>query len=210
MDAKATSAMHVIKKEDKHGILREFIAQDLEARRKAPASHSAEQRFCVIARSPDSPVARAVAEFADEIAALGMSICAVFAMSPSQLQKSDAKSADQHHPSAAKLLRDFRLLDAHEALLLGDTAAWIGDCMRRDPVMHDAYERFSTDCEFTSASVRSAFDQLWKSAAPLKCNWPKGGRAPDRHEMANSELIAAPALSTSQDPELPAVPSTRH
>lgn len=208
MDAKATSAMHVIKKEDKYSILREFIAQDLDTRRKAPAK-DCDTTYCVIARSPESPVARAVAKHADEARALGISIFVVFAFNGPGVKAPACRKNNDGDTAPARLIQDCRLLDAHEALLLGADAAWVGDCMRRDPAHCDAYERFSTNCTFTAASVRSAFDQLWHGARSFPSSWLTQARSQAPADLSEAELIASSAWSAEVESNL-RTPSTRH
>lgn len=206
MDVKATSTMHVVRKEDKHAILREFIEQDIDARRGLPPGCQSSVVYYLIARSPDSPVARAVADFAEKAEQLGIKIQAVFAASGPKAAMHNAKIISCRD---TRLIHDPRLLDAHEALLLGDSYAWVGDCMRRDPAQNDAYERFSTACGFTMASVRKAFDQLWNTARPLNSHWLDYARDGQAQPICDDEVIASSAMSSTPDAPLP-VPATRH
>lgn len=209
MGAKSTSAMHVIKKEDKYEILRDFIAQDLDARRKAPLKDGHTTNYYLIARSPESHVARAVADLADEAERLGISIFTVFALTGKQLAAPARKAQEGTNVPPARVITDCRLLDAHEALLLGEEAAWVGDCMRRDPALNDAYERFSNNCVFTSQSVKSAFDHLWTNARLVKSNWLPHARNSQHVNASEDELIASSALPVPTDLVIP-TPTTRH
>ena len=209
MSEKATSAMHVIKKEDKQSVLRAFIAQDIDARRTAPAAEGTTRTYCLIARSPDSPVARAVAELSDDLADLGISIYAVFAT----LGANDSAVRRQKETSDldnVRQVQDQRLLDAHEVLLLDNKSSWIGDCMRRDPARSDAYERFSNNCVFTNASALSAFEQLWNGAQPVKSVWLSMAQGQARSVVSDQDLIAkSAAMSPLEDVDIRA-PATRH
>jgi hypothetical protein len=60
-----------------------------------------------------------------------------------------------------------RFLDAHEQLVLGQSASWIGDCMRRDPEKRDAFHSFNSDCLEATAWARISFERLWQAARPL-------------------------------------------
>ncbi len=209
MSETATSAMHVIKKEDKQSVLRAFIAQDIEARRKVPAVEGATRTYCLIARSPDSPVARAVAELSDDLAALGISIYAVFAT----LGARGSASKRQKEPSDLNNVRqvqDQRLLDAHEVLLLDNQSSWIGDCMRRDPAQSDAYERYSSNCTFTNASALSAFEHLWNGARPVKSAWLSTAQGQARTVISDQELLATSAAMSPLDDVSLRAPTTRH
>lgn len=209
MSEKATSAMHVIKKEDKQSVLRAFIAQDIEARRKVPAVAGATPSYYVIARSPDSPVARAVAELSDELTALGISIYAVFATTAVN-GATPSRQQDNSDPGNVRQVQDPRLFDAHEVLLLDNTSSWVGDCMRRDPSLSDAYERFSCNCAFTNASARSAFEQLWNGARAVKSNWLSEGGHQAQATISDHDVIASSATLSPIDTFAPRAPSTRH
>lgn len=209
MDATTTSAMHVIKKEDKQSILHAFLSQDLEARRAAPASLSdGSNSLLLVARSPESPVARAVAALADEFAGLGITISAVFAQSApnAALRQGGGKCTDANN---SRVLTDARLLDAHETLLLGGTTAWVGDCMRRDPATNDAYERYASNCTFTNASAHSAFEQLWKTARPISSTWLTASGHDEKSVIAEDDMIASSSLPPVES-EAWRAPATRH
>ncbi len=209
MSEKATSAMHVIKKEDKQAVLRAFISQALEARRKVPVSAGLSLNFSVIARSPYSPVARAVAELSDDLAALGISVYAVFASLGSN--GSAAKRQDNNSDvNGTRVIQDARLLDVHEVLLLDNNSSWIGDCMRRDPAQCDAYERYSSNCAFTNASVRSSFEQLWNGARPVKSMWLSQPCDEAQTVISDQEFIATSAVMSPLEDISSRAPSTRH
>lgn len=209
MSDKATSAMHVIKKEDKQSVLRAFIAQDIEARRKVPAIAGSTPSYYIIARSPNSPVARAVAELSDELAALGISIYAVFATT-SSLGSVTSRQHGNSDASNVRQVQDPRLLDAHELLLLDDTSSWVGDCMRRDPSLSDAYERFSNNCAFTNASVRSSFQQIWNGARTVKSTWLTESGRQAQATISDHDVIASSAAMSPFEESAPRAPSTRH
>lgn len=209
MSEKATSAMHVIKKEDKQSVLRAFIAQDLEARRKDPACPGSDTSFCVIARTPDSPVARALNDMKDEISALGIPVHAVFASLGSKGLETTVQDGTLEINST-RVIQDARLLDVHEVLILDQASAWIGDCMRRDPAQNDAYERFSSDCTFTNTTARSAFEQLWEGARPVKSAWLSQSNRAALAIVSDQQLIATSASVSPVEDITPRVPSTRH
>lgn len=210
MDARATSEMHVIKREDKQSVVRNFIAQALEARRKnADAEYGSEGvKIFLVARSPESPVARAVAELADEIAASGLSVDAVFAHVDGPLTR-PASPCPASNANQTRLLRDARLLDAHEVLVIGNRASWVGDCMRRDPAMCDAYERYSTDCALSLVSARGAFEQLWAGAQATRSAWMTSASAPAPAPQSENDLLASTAFSAFEENAFQ-TPATRH
>ena len=209
MDVKATSAMHVIKKEDKQSILRAFISQDLEARRKDPSLAIENNTYYVVARSPLSPVALALAELADEITACGITIYAVFTASGTQATRPSAGQGQHCETSTTRQIQDVRLLDAHELLLLGSGTAWVGDCMRRDPAQNDAYERYSNGCASTAICVRSSFKHLWNGARPLALSWLAMRSQDNPSVLVDDEVIAGSSVHPLAEQSI-RTPSTRH
>jgi len=65
------------------------------------------------------------------------------------------------------VVRNPRLIEAHEQLVLGARACWTGDTMRRDPAICDAYERFVEDAPELAAAARLTFERLWAASEPL-------------------------------------------
>ncbi len=63
---------------------------------------------------------------------------------------------------------DVRLLDGHEQLAIGDRSAWIGDCMRREPLKRDAYESIAGTAPETAALAHRSFDRVWAFAGAGK------------------------------------------
>lgn len=121
----------------------------------------------MIARSPDSPVARAVLSISDLIGRQGLGGRLVFACSEA-VSAGDVwqLSFDKSFAHEARLLPDPRVLGAHEQLIVGDTALWWGDNMRRDPSKRDAFQAMEADVA-SIAQARRTFARLWQSATPL-------------------------------------------
>lgn len=165
MSATPASPAKVIKKEEKEAHLSDFIRSKIA---QADDLTSTAKMCTVVAHSPNSPVAQAVAGMAQELTLAGFIIQTVFA---------NAASAEEHTLPAlqifstlgrCRLLNDQRLLDAHEQLVLGDDAAWVGDSMRRDPSKIDAYERYVEDDEQVVNWASSSFGQVWDHAKEVK------------------------------------------
>jgi hypothetical protein len=159
--------MSVTRRGEKEQRLTAFIAQGLARIGQSTVSQHASE-ICVLARSIDSPVVRAIGALAAEIAAAG---CPVRLM----LIKSDRlmPAGGCAYPQVAtldcevRLARDPRLIEAHEQMVLGRRACWTGDSMRRDPAASDAYESFIDDCPELAAAAQSTFERLWTAAEPL-------------------------------------------
>ena len=158
MRLSALTRMHAVQKEEKEQRLKDFIARNMAARKAAGAStgHSV---YRLVALSPESPVAKALADLSAEASALGIAIEAVF-LRP----VSDAPAAF----TVCRQISDTRMIDAHEQLVLGPETTWIGDSMRRDPCKRDAFEQFSESCEPTSRRAGRSFDRIWTMAKPVR------------------------------------------
>ena len=192
-----SSRMNVVRKEEKESRLKGFIGAQLE---DLPLAGG--HRLSVIARGCDSPVLRALAAHAPELSAKGIVIRAVVVL-PDNSACPDVSAFLAGHE--CPLGCDLRLVDAHEQFVIGDHIAWIGDCMRREPVKRDAYECYSTDCAETAAFAKRSFERVWSFAASAKRApaqpQPSVAQTPNAVEMAIAALV---------DGEIPPVVSSRH
>lgn len=164
MSSETPSLLHGLSVAEKISKLAVFIAEDIDAR----CVHSLRASggcYLLIARSPDSPVAQAMRKHVDTLMTAGIRVRAIF---------SEVENCNGGHleapfsmPSECRVIRDQRLLAAHEQLVLSASRAWIGDCMRRDPAKRDAFERFAAGCPQTGAHAMRSFESLWRATAPL-------------------------------------------
>lgn len=200
-----SSRMLVVKKEEKEARLKEFILKDLAARSAEPQAGLCGVSYQVVARSPESPVARALASLADETAAAGIVLQMVFTRFDAPHAARLAATSGRMPAAVCRTLIDPRLLDAHELLVLGPRTAWIGDCMRREPDKRDAYECYSQDCAVTAADVRRSFERLWNAAVSTDVPWPAAACA----DLPGPDLLEAAPPAISEAPAAPVV-STRH
>lgn len=163
--------MSVTRRGEKEQRLSAFIAGSLALagpRAGQGASPQPMRGISALARSLESPVARAIGGLAAEIAAAGLPVRLL-------LVRSDHRFADGGciYPQAAtldceaRLALDPRLIEAHEQMVLSERACWTGDSMRRDPAAGDAYESFIDDCPELAAAAQATFDRLWAAAEPL-------------------------------------------
>lgn len=193
MRSNDVARMHVVKKEEKEGKLKEFIARDIALRAGSP--YSAPVRYRLIALSFESPVAKALASLVLEASHAGIEIEAVFAKSTDVTGNSDASESFLKLAATCRVTHDSRLLDAHEQLVLGASTAWIGDCMRRDPAKRDAYECYAEHCPETAEWAARSFDRLWTSAEPVVLT----SSAPQPDLPALAPEMADAALALQQD-----------
>jgi hypothetical protein len=167
MRSNGAAASDVAQREQKERGLRQFIESFLVRAEDWSAAGGAERACLLLARSPDSPVARVIAEFAQDTR-VRLPIRAIFttleAGAPSGGPDLSALPA---FAAEIRLARDPRLLDAHEQLVLGSRTSWIGDCMRRDPLKRDAYEAYSADGRGKALRAVASFERMWRVATPV-------------------------------------------
>ena len=189
----------VVKREDKMQTLRTFI----QTYYLLPALHDARGQITLVARSAESPVARALAELGSEIAGRAITVRAIFGQLESEKTPVGWSVAGPEIAFCRDLrwAKNPRLADAHEQLVLGPQTCWIGDCMRRDPSRRDAYEQFVNSDAATSATMAVSFERLWAVSVPLLIRTPKCAVAsvapPD---VVDVELAALAARDDNSGP----------
>jgi hypothetical protein len=166
MRSDSSPANDAAKREQKERGLRQFVESFLAGVEAGPAAGDA-GACLLLARSPDSPVARVVGEFA-RAKRLQLPIRVIF----TTIETADPSStagipALPLFTADVRLVRDPRLLDAHEQLVLGSRTSWIGDCMRRDPLKRDAYEAYSPDGRGKALRAIASFERMWRVATPV-------------------------------------------
>ncbi len=199
MRAATASRMQVVKKEEKEGKIQELIKRDIEQRSQGNAGDS-EPIYLLLARSAESPVAKALEALAPDLRAAGIHIMAVLLSDTSAAPA--ALIALAMEGQGLRCLNDVRYLEAHEQLVLGASTVWIGDCMRRDPARRDAYECHADDAEAIADCARTSFFRMWRSARPIGHDAPSTAAAP--------LPTVPPGAVNPLDPTAPLVASTRH
>jgi hypothetical protein len=133
-----------------------------------PLAEPAERPILVIARSAQSPVVKSIAALARDLAAAGCSVRLILAKGE-RAGLSDAFIAVQTAglDCEVRVVRNPRLIEAHEQLVLGSRASWTGDTMRRDPATCDAYESFVENGPQLAAAARLTFERLWSDGEPF-------------------------------------------
>jgi hypothetical protein len=138
-----------------------------------PDHGPAERAVTILARSPMSPVIRALIGRVDSLKAGGISARALIArIDPEDALREavDAVAALNPDRPVGELVRwanNTCLLDAHEQLTLGSSMCWSGDMMRRDPGKRDGLDLFETEAPQTVRLGALAFNAIWSIAAPV-------------------------------------------
>ncbi|MEL6375406.1 MAG: hypothetical protein AAFR04_15720 [Pseudomonadota bacterium] len=160
----------VVKREQKRDQARDFIQAFIDASgQDAAATAAPVGEVTLIARSPASPMACALADLDGPLAARGLMARVVFALLDTDVVDTpwcDGESGMR----MARMVRRARqpeLLDAHEQLVLSPATSWLGDSMRREPAKRDAFEHFSHADQAMAARAARSFEKLWLRAQPV-------------------------------------------
>lgn len=191
MSHKIAPFIDIVRLEDKETKLKSFARTVLEQAAVSRDSGADSSTILLVVRSVESPVAKAVAALIRE-GTITASVKTVFALLPSQEASTEGVSETMSAlvgAHGARVIRDVRLFDAHEQLVLGPSASWVGDCMRRDPMKRDAYECFAADCSETARWARISFERLWAICDPL----------PDELLPSSATHIEAACLTLAAD-----------
>ena len=197
MSRKIAPFIDIVRLEDKETKLKAFISTVIEQDAARTASDAGDSAVLLVVRSVESPVAKAVAALVQDGTITGpvKSIIAIVPREPGEDGNDDALMtlAREH---GGRILRDVRLFDAHEQLVLGNAASWVGDCMRRDPMKRDAYECYAADCGKTAGWARLSFERLWSIGEPVG----ETRRGVDRETVATACIGAAAGEDVAEDP----------
>lgn len=168
MSRKIAPFIDIVRLEDKETKLKSFIRTVVEQNAALNIGDAASNAVLLVVRSVDSPVAKAVAALVQDGTISGpvKSIIAIVPREPND-DGHDETLMTLAREHGGRILRDIRLFDAHEQIVLGNSASWVGDCMRRDPMKRDAYECYAADCSKTAGWARTSFDRLWAICEPV-------------------------------------------
>lgn len=193
MSLRPTARANSLIRDEKEARLKAFVSRHLEARREQGEA-AGDVTYRLLALSAESPAARALDALAPELATAGIKLEIVFVRHAKADDAPSLKFAD------CRFATDIRLLDAHEQLVLDAETAWVGDCMRRDPMKRDTYELFCDRCTMTAGNAARSFAHIWNAAGPtgsLTATPELRGRAVpnlfDPSLLAGSEIATAPA-----------------
>ena len=151
--------MSVIKRGEKEQKLSAFLGSHFA---RGNNSHAAAHEVLVIARSIESPVAKALADHAAQIAAGARPVRMILARADrGSIPAGWSLDEGVRVECEIRWASNPRLLEAHEQLVLASDTCWIGDSMRRDPAKCDAYETFIEADAEVAAAARISFERLW-------------------------------------------------
>jgi hypothetical protein len=141
-----------------------------------------------IARSIDSPAARALVALRPVLADHRVSLRLVIAEDDALLEPFIADNTDgaTRQLFDVRIVRDPRLRDAHEQLIVGRSSVWFGDSLRRDIHRRDLFEQFLANAPEAARAATHAFEQLWLRTEPCHA----------LPALAADSLTAAPGRKT--------------
>jgi hypothetical protein len=154
----------------------------------------------LIARSPTSPPAQALAMSLGRFQPMSVEVRIIFAQiaPPAALNLiSQAISVACRQPSeeVIRWAKNRALLDAHERLTLGRTLCWTGDSMRRSEDSRSAIDRVDDGTPCVISEAAASFEALWGASKPLpKTVFTRGGfpdSAPGSQEQALIQTLTA-------------------
>lgn len=139
-----------------------FTADGLEKLSEA-GTYAGRATILAVARSADSPAARALIALRPVLADRRVTVRLVIAEDDAPLEPFIAESTVQTagHPFDVRIVRDPRLRDAHEQLIVEGASVWFGDSLRRDIHRRDLFEQFLADVPEAARAAAHAFEQLW-------------------------------------------------
>lgn len=161
MRCKTASPMAETTREERIAKLASFISGGVSS------GNAASPELCLIARSIDSPVAKATM-LALEAHGAPVPVRAILA-------GLDRKSLDGNGLTwDIRVLRSPRLLDAHEQMTVG-TAIWHGDSLRRDADKRDLFEQYLSGLSSGEALAWTelSFARMWALAEPVAARAPQ-------------------------------------
>ncbi len=200
-----TSGLQVIKKEEKEPRVTAFVEDHLSRRQRAGDSEPAE--YLLIARSPMSPVCRALENLSASLEKHNITVRAVFTTIDIDAPVSETEKLSNHFaPAVARLVDDVRLFEAHEQLVLDSETCWIGDCMRRQPSKRDAYECYATTSKNLASTATKAFANFWKMGRPAG----PATQLTSTVVFESGEQAGLPSNTLRSDDLTPPTAATRH
>lgn len=194
----------------------ELIETYLRHLRRAPSQDANAYALTLIARSPASPAAAALATMADELGAHHVGARVIFGK-PAPSDTLDAvlhavKPVLRGETISARVrwARNPGLLDAHEQMTLGAAICWSGDAMRRSPQRPGALDMVDENAPDAVRRATLAFSALWAASRPLTRSYMTSEK--QRAFESLSDMAAAVHRRENGDVTIPSISedTTRH
>ena len=217
------SRTSVIKRQNKERTATDFVSdcvKRLSTDNKSPVQET--PTILCLARSPSSPVAKALAALSGSLTQNGFAVRVIF----SRINDNDEALSWIGDCGGVTFARDIRLLtkpellEAHEFLVVGETDSWIGDSLRREPNTNDAYESYTSDCTRSARSATLSFEKFWEKCSSVITHTISMTACEDDQEItpgiADGKIPACPFSSLNEpsddetDQDSQPMSATRH
>jgi hypothetical protein len=176
-----------------------------------------ERSLTLIARSPATAVAQAVASQSEELRREQVTTRIIFArLAPFErlaelaaaLELTAARDA---RSSLVRLVKTPALLHAHEQLVLGTSCCWTGDMLRRCEENRNGLDLWEEDAHGSVRLAQLAFHAIWAIGKPVPPRiLASGKRVLTDRANVNPAVAAAGLASSDALRRLPGSPVTRH
>ncbi|MBX2806487.1 MAG: hypothetical protein KTR19_10980 [Hyphomicrobiales bacterium] len=136
-------------------------------------SSLSERSLTLIARSPSSEIARALALQAETLQRNDISARIIFArLSPIELVAELASALSltagrDSKESSVRILKSPALLNAHEQLVIGEHCCWTGDMLRRAEGNRNGLDIWKDNSDHAAKLAHCAFNAIWPTAKPV-------------------------------------------
>ena len=171
---RSSRQQELVKHEEKQARIDQFLGYYLDRLFADWCDQPEQRKITLIARSPASPVARALIANADDLRAAGSQLRLLFAKLEPREALGDwfdfALSCRESEAGAKLEIRHIAnpaMIDAHEQLVLGVEMSWTGDAMRRDPLSRDTIEVYDPCCDRTARESNLSFAGIWERSRPV-------------------------------------------
>lgn len=176
-----------------------------------------ERTLTLIARSPSSEIARALALQAEALEQKAISTRVIFArLAPVELASEMASALKLTGPrdskeSAVRVIRTQALLNAHEQLVIGSECSWTGDMLRRNEGNRNGLDIWEDGSTGAARLAQFAFNALWPSAKPVPAAVLSGRQRVLRDsEWKNASITPAGMASSLADMRTASSSFTQH
>lgn len=160
-----------------------------------PDRPETQKTFRLIARSPESYIARAIFQYRDKFLSNGASFHVIFAnLSPvhflSEWISDETSPCAAHAESTIRWARRPNLVDAHEQFTLNNECTWSGESMRRDVSSRFGFYLFEDACKETAIIAERSFQALWRVSEPIPASQVKRAKLVSESDFANLQSDA--------------------
>ncbi|GJM04000.1 MAG: hypothetical protein DHS20C08_25010 [Rhodomicrobium sp.] len=167
----------------------------------------------LVARSPESAIARAILKKCSDLSEKGITLKVIFAhLSPmplfSEWISPETSPCGMEATNLIRWANRPNLVDAHEQFTLDKECSWSGESMRRDVNARFGFYLFDENCQHTAKLAHRSFESLWNVADAIPQAQIKRARLVADSDL--TQLKADAAGITLHSTQLSSPEFTRH